>query len=486
LTSCTSLTLEKSTREPSSEKNNATLKTDSISCKKTKSAIFKPKNTHKAFEITLTADQEQLQETFESEDVPTRPALLSFEAKSGRKNLPVLVRQRGNSRRELCQFKPLKLSFLSRQIYDLIHKAEPLTYTVNTNSTLFKKLKSLHFDSKRPDGGYSFNTTKPRDKPFKGLGKSMDIVSHCGDSDWNLIGGKTKEKQEQKMLQEYYFYKIQNILYPVSLQVQLLNIKYQNSNSETVDEALGFFREKADQTAKRCGFRKVIKDKEVVEEFYDAATGITHIDHRTENSDKTLENDLDSAYQAQFLMLLFHNYDFSYMNPDSKNKYYIVKNSAGEIQHKFTNDHYVHNMKMVISKDSKQHLIPYDFDLSTLITQKPRFNYGDSASESVKKEFKDWWDRIDTTQKRVAHFQKWILGAQLEDYHWYSRAEPDPKNHFRRGVRNINNFLSKKKKIKKLIENSRLSKKNREKFLDWLSKSSKGLSQTLGELERQI
>jgi len=436
-------------------------------------------------------DQEALQKTSDQTDygedgkliAASFPGLLKFEQKAKVQTIPTLIRQRGNSRRDFCAYKPLRISFLNQSVSESIKSASGMTSHLSLDPATLKSLQSLYLKNRDTPINADFTATKSTIKPFKGLGKHMKIVSHCGESDWGFLGGATKKDQEQTLLQEYYLYKIQKLLYPMSLSTQLIEIDYKNNEGQTTEKALGFFRERTARVAKKCGFRQIGDDTTVTRETYDSELETVVIQYDTENKDKELPVDIGSAYRAQFQMLLFHNYDFGYMNPDSKNRYYIEKDSKGNVINKLTRESFAHNIAVLISEDSKQHFIPYDFDLSTLITQRPRFYYQSDDSESMKKEAREWWEPISTTKKRVKYLTNWIKGAELSDYFWFSEKDTDPNVRAQRGVENIKNFLDKSDRIKQLIEDSLLSKSNKDKFLDWLKKTKNGLKETLKEIE---
>ena len=113
-------------------------------------------------------------------------------------NKIIKVKTRGKSRRIHCDFPPLRLSFSKA---DLHHHG----------------LRSEH--------------------------RSLKLVTHC-----NLI-----ESAKDNVLKEYLTYKIYNELTENSLQVQLLKIKYIDSNSNKELAYYGFLLEDIDALAERLG-----------------------------------------------------------------------------------------------------------------------------------------------------------------------------------------------------------------------------------------
>jgi hypothetical protein len=455
LSSCTSY---KKTSFHENQRLPAGSESNKIVCKKTSSDIFKKKNTHKPFEVTLTADQENLQKNENYEDEKIYPSLIQFLNKDEKVTLPVLLSQRGNSRRDSCTFKPLKLEFLNTSVNQM---AIPKTLSpdqVGFEQEYFQNLQSLYLKNQDRNRLVDFNPTKQERQPFKGLGKSLKIVSHCGRSDWSAIDEKTKEKQEQVLLQEYYIYKIQKILNPLTLDTQLIKLNYQDQFGKKTESALGFFREQAERTAKRCGFDKLNGAPE---------------DYKTNKA---------SAYQAEFTMLLLNNYDYGYNDPDSKVEFIRTLDDQGN-SFRYTNDFEAHNIEVILSKDKEIYTIPYDFDLSILIRDSVAFSFYTDDSESIKQEMRDWWAEVSTQKKRVKVLQEWITADDLRDGAWNSEKDETPALRLKRGAVNIENFLNKKSKIKNLIKKSLLSKDNKKKFEDWLKLTTEGLEKTLKEIK---
>lgn len=113
------------------------------------------------------------------------------------------VRLRGNSRRRVCSFPPLRLSFKKK----------------TTINTVFEDQKHLK------------------------------LVTHCRDSN----------AAQQNVLEEYLAYRIFNLLSEKSFRVRLVRATYVDTDPERADEKLqryGYIIESDDELAERIGARK--------------------------------------------------------------------------------------------------------------------------------------------------------------------------------------------------------------------------------------
>ena len=113
----------------------------------------------------------------------------------------VQVRARGNSRKRICKFPPLRLE--------------------------------IEGDT-------------PEDSPFHGQ-KNLKLVTHCQSS----------QSAEANVLQEYAAYRFFSLLSPASFRVRLLKISYLDSDKEKVIERHGFIIEPVDAVASRINGEEV-------------------------------------------------------------------------------------------------------------------------------------------------------------------------------------------------------------------------------------
>ena len=85
-----------------------------LQCKPAKSHIFKFENTHKPFELSLITNQEELQKYKEEEENTPLEGYIEFTHKGVKTKASALIKQRGQSRRESCEFKPFEVSFTQK------------------------------------------------------------------------------------------------------------------------------------------------------------------------------------------------------------------------------------------------------------------------------------------------------------------------------------------------------------------------------------
>jgi len=438
-------------------RNLANINSFEVACKDTKSHIFKPENTHRPFEIILMTDQQKLQGELYKGRGNVHPTLLQFKHKNKLVSLPTLLERRGNSRRLMCEYKPLKMSFLDDKIQAA---TEPMDLNVNSKEyqqKYYQNLRTLYFKNNSKNATVDFKSTKQKDLPFKKLGKKMKIVSHCGESNWSSGVKNAKQHQEQSLLQEYYLYKIQELLYPMTLRTQLIRIKYIDKNGSLKETALGFFRERVQRVIKRCGFKKL------------------------EDNPLQYSTNIMSAYQALFTSFLFQNYDFEYKNSGQTGELVSGLNENGEKVQR-PNFFTAHNIETFLSNDDEVYTVPYDFDLSALIQEGAVFPY---YYENATGEANSLGQITVNMVNALEYLQNWITDGTLDNFTWESQLDSDLNVRAQRGIANIENFLNKSDRIKQLIEDSLLSKNNKDKFLRWLEVNSKGLQKTLEEIQKK-
>jgi hypothetical protein len=104
-----------------------------------------------------------------------------------------------------------------------------------------------------------------------------------------------------------------------------------------------------------------------------------------------------------------------------------------------------------------------------LIRTEPWFPLDAEGEESIKA-----WNSINSIEKRAHLLADWILSGktpQGDIFMSYDTSDTSIKRSDL-GKENIRNFLEKKPQIKKIIENSLLSNKNKVKFSNWLEVNS--------------
>jgi len=188
----------------------------------------------------------------------------------------IMIKPRGKSRRRHCSFPPLKIAF-------------------SKDNLRAYGLRSKH--------------------------RSLKLVTHCNST----------ANANDKVLKEYLTYKIYNKLTENSLQVQLLQINYKDSNSDKTLTYYGYLLEDIDELAERLG---------------------------------GVESNIYGKSLAEFVPTNT-NYVTLFQ--------FMIGNEDWEIPNR-RNVRYVH-----LQKENKFLLIPYDFDMTGLVAAeyaKPNVNLG--------------------------------------------------------------------------------------------------------------
>jgi hypothetical protein len=195
----------------------------------------------------------------------------------------IQIRPRGNMRKRTCFIPPLKLNFPKREAY-------------------IKQLQ--HFDK-------------------------LKMVLDC----------KRSELYEQYLLQEYYAYKIHNIITDYSLRVRLLEVNYIDSGQRYKDATrFAFIIESVDQLAERHNAMPI------------EAKGM-----------RDMRTNLRTLVEGYLFQYLIGNTDWSIPN--------------------------LHNVCLIKSKDSvmiNPYVIPYDFDYAGIVNTIYAIPEEDLGTESVR------------------------------------------------------------------------------------------------------
>ncbi len=163
--------------------------------------IFETLQSEAVFDLTINLPLDSLITNKSAETY--HPSGLSYKNKNGDLvNRAVKVKVRGKSRRRFCDFPPLKIKFSKKEL-----------------------------------------TAQGLDKSHR----SLKLVTHCNDD----TGSK------QNVLEEYLAYKMYNILTTNSLKVQLVKIKYEDTNSKKNYKRYGFLIEDIDEMAERQGRKEI-------------------------------------------------------------------------------------------------------------------------------------------------------------------------------------------------------------------------------------
>lgn len=236
---------------------------DSLVEKPKKESIFDLFSKHEILEASLTTDLERLEEV--REGVKYDKGVFAYKTIDGADStLNVEVKLRGRFRLMNCDFPPLKLKFKK------------------------EKLKKTGVKKK-------YN--------------KMKLVTHCLDD---------KATSEELIYKEYLAYKLFNIIHDHSFRVQLVNMKYYQTDKKRVKaKGLGILIEDAKQVADRVGGKRtkeMILGKQPVEEFQEHLVGlfqymISNTDWDTHKTYKNVEMIHDEE-EEEYLTVPY-DFDFS-------------------------------------------------------------------------------------------------------------------------------------------------------------------------------
>ena len=217
-----------------------------LHCKSSKSPLFQA-GPNDLLRLDIISDFAHVNKETYSE-TGGDSAIISYLDKNGeRKYIPAFVKDRGNSRRDFCEWVPLRIIFESPDIEKQLERT--LKNIPPGEEKLVKMYRELKAIRKKP-------LTKgvgQKDNIFRKLGDDIKLVTHCGKSTWKRVGGDTQEEQEERLLQEYYIYQVLNQLHSVTLKTRLAEVTYRDPAGNILITRKAFFREPRSRLAKRCG-----------------------------------------------------------------------------------------------------------------------------------------------------------------------------------------------------------------------------------------
>ncbi len=178
--------------------------------------------------------------------------ILSYQGKEGqRRFLPVFIKDRGNSRRDFCEWVPLRILFGSPLLKEKLEKQAMEHLPLRKQLAKMYRLLKRETGEKRPAKG-----VPQKDNLFRKLGDDIKLVTHCGKSSWRHVGGETREIQEERLLQEYYLYRLLEQMGSVIPKTRLAEVTYRDPQGKPLVTRKAFFREPRSRLAKRCGLSK--------------------------------------------------------------------------------------------------------------------------------------------------------------------------------------------------------------------------------------
>ncbi len=221
-----------------------------LQCKQSSSPLFQA-DANDVLKLEIISDFAHINKEIYSE-TSGDSAILSWQDKNGSTEyLPVFIKDRGNSRRDFCEWVPLRIIFerpeIKRQLESSLKKIPPGEKRL---VAIYNKLKSIHKENPISKG------VSQKGNFFQKLGDDIKLVTHCGKSSWKRIGGDTQEEQEERLLQEYYIYQVLDQMQSVTLKTRLAEITYRDPEGKILVTRKAFFREPKSRLAKRCGLSK--------------------------------------------------------------------------------------------------------------------------------------------------------------------------------------------------------------------------------------
>ncbi len=275
-------------------------------------------------------------------------AIVSWQDKNGNAEyLPVFIKDRGNSRRDFCEWVPLRIIFESPLV------KEQLDRSLKKIPPGKKRLVKLYNELKSRRKNNPLNKGVAQKKNlFRKLGDDIKLVTHCGKSSWKRVGGDSREAQEERLLQEYYIYQVLDQMGSVTLKTRLAEVTYRDPEGNILVTRKAFFREPKSRLARRCGLSK-------------------------RPYPKVEYNGID---------------DLSWFQLELFNRFVYFKDY----------DRDGRNINLLYRDDGKIFAGPYDFDLSGILVPDYRPN-SNSLEANLRHYFQSWIKYHDGDEKAVVH-----------------------------------------------------------------------------------
>ncbi len=304
-----------------------------VKCKQSKSPLFQASPSD-VLKMEMLADFNYINTETYSDEGGDSGIVLYWDESGDAHNLPVFIKDRGNSRRDTCEWVPLRILFESRDVQ------EELNSLIGKMPDNKKKMVKLYELLKLKRKAEPFiDGVSQKNNVFSKLGDDIKLVSHCGKSEWKRVGGDTKEQQERRILLEYYIYRILNELRTITLKTRLAEITYRDPTGKEMLTRKAFFREPIGKMAKRCGLSRK------------KYPGVEYGDF-----------DAVSLFQLELYNKFIYSNDY-------------------EIEER--------NTITLYGRDGSRYLAPYDFDLIGIIVPDYRPN-GKSVEQFRVEDFQPW------------------------------------------------------------------------------------------------
>jgi hypothetical protein len=249
-------------------------------CEASKATMFKNSTSELEKPITIKGN---VTDIFKNAK-PQFAVIMDHRASSdARRFVPVYIENRGNTRGTDCEIKPVRIKFMLHPS-DAELKAKLALRRDNWKATGItseehsriissfpqgssndQKLQ-LYYDAfiasqngrPAPENGFS----QDKDSFFGQMGDDVKLVTHCGKAEWEELSALTYKLQRERLLNEFYIYRILNELKTVIIKISLLGLTYEEARSSqklTFDgqtNVIGFLRESRSKLASRCGLNE--------------------------------------------------------------------------------------------------------------------------------------------------------------------------------------------------------------------------------------
>ncbi len=266
-----------------------------VGCASSSVPLFQNTDPFDVLEVTLRANFDVINGEPIKDDAWS-PGTLTYEdpMSGGTVSIDCTIEARGSSRFRACAWRPLKLRFPSDPIGTL----------------------------------------------FEGTGKKIKTVTHCGfkatgDPRDEWLSGGTVAEQTRRVMQEFTQYEVLGATGSTALETRLAHFTYQDTLGTVLETQIGFFREREERAAERCGFARLEEDEG--------------------DPLNTLPPNIVSDMQARFHSFFLFSHDF---DPQQE-----------------------HNVVRMGGTDGMEYYIPYDFDLTGVI----RPDYEKNKGWSIEK-----------------------------------------------------------------------------------------------------
>lgn len=271
-----------------------------VKCQASRSPLFQGTNPNESFGVDIIADHDTLNYKYEP---VTGVIVYNYMGKLvsvGARLLP-----RGNSRLK-CFPKPIKSEFESEATMASLARNSKDPYALYAALAELRRVTPL------------LKASSQKLNIFDKLGDDIKIVNPCFIKDANnsWLGAESVALQQEKLLAEFYVYKILEELGTSTLKTRLAFVTYRRPDGSISTSGYSFFREPENKAAERCN---QVKDSGPNPVVYDE----------------------DSSFQLRLLFAFIGGIDY---------------NTSG------------HNVAFMHVPGGKTSFIPYDFDTSTFVT----------------------------------------------------------------------------------------------------------------------